>query len=168
MHVSIKWALLWSSLISSGYKSLPDIALRLKTFLGGGYNGQYSTFNLSSKLTLHRLDDVNHVEISVWSPPGLSKPTFAEAVRQTYRPTKKGETFGPPWSNHWFRVTLRIPPEWHECERVQLEWDASGEALVYSEDGQALQGASSMVWPLTSRYQRRQRPVRPQRVHHLA
>ncbi|ORX38066.1 glycosyl hydrolases family 38 N-terminal domain-domain-containing protein [Kockovaella imperatae] len=124
------------------YKNLPDVALRLNTFLGGGYNGQYSSFNLTSKLDLYRLDDKEHVRIELWSAPGLTKPIFAEASKQTYRPSAKGECFGPAWSNHWFRVTLDIPPGWRELERVQLDWDSSGEALVYSESGEAIQGLS--------------------------
>jgi len=33
----------------------------------------------------------------VWSAPKLTKPTFDEAKRQTYKPAHKGESFGPSW-----------------------------------------------------------------------
>lgn len=41
--------------------------------------------------------------MEVWHAPGRSKPTFEEAKRKHYRPLKKGERFGPSWTNHWVR-----------------------------------------------------------------
>lgn len=64
---------------------------RLNTFLGG----HFSNVNLSSVLFVHRLDGPNHVKLQVWSAPGLTKPTFEAAMRQKFRPAKKGESFGP-------------------------------------------------------------------------
>ena len=52
-----------------------------------------------------RTDDVEYVKMEVWHAPNLSKPTFKEAVRAKYKPLKKGDTFGPSWTNHW--VCLR-------------------------------------------------------------
>ena len=123
-----------------GHKDLKDVPLRLDSFIGGGYDGQYGAYNLSSKLYTHRIDDASHVQLEVWSAPGTSKPSFEEARRQTYVPAKKGDQFGPVWSNHWFKVTLSFPREWIGYERVQLEWNMEGEALVYSQNGEPLQG----------------------------
>lgn len=53
--------------------------------------------NLSALLFPHRWDDKEHVKIEVWSAPKLSKPTFEEAKKQTYKPAKKGDEFGPSW-----------------------------------------------------------------------
>jgi alpha-mannosidase len=91
-------------------------------------------------LFAERIDDSKHVSLEVWSAPGRSKPTFAEAKRQTYKPAKKGDSFGPSWTNHWFKVTLHIPKEWEEYERVQLEFDSSSEAMVFTTDGDPLHG----------------------------
>lgn len=64
---------------------------RLSTFTGG----HFSDVNLSSMLFTHRLDDAHHVKLEVWSAPGLSKPSFAEAMKQKFKPAKKGDSFGP-------------------------------------------------------------------------
>ncbi|CAD6569406.1 MAG: Glycoside hydrolase, 38 vacuolar alpha mannosidase [Tremellales sp. Tagirdzhanova-0007] len=117
-------------------KHLNDISRRLDNFTGGHYSGN----NLSALLYAHRLDDVEHVKIDVWSPPGHTKPPFAEAKRQTYKPAKKGDEFGPAWTNHWFKLTLRIPASWSEYERVQFEFDMSGEAMVFTTTGEPIHG----------------------------
>lgn len=48
--------------------------------------------------------------------------------------------FGPSWTNHWFKVVVKIPSSWQDYERVQLEFDNSGEAMVFTTDGLPLQG----------------------------
>jgi hypothetical protein len=64
---------------------------RLSTFSGG----HFSDVNLSSVLFTHRLDSSEFVKLQVWSPPGLTKPSFEEAIKQKYKPAKKGDSFGP-------------------------------------------------------------------------
>ncbi|KZT05154.1 glycoside hydrolase family 38 protein [Laetiporus sulphureus 93-53] len=102
---------------------------RLSTFNGG----HYSDVNLGSLLFIHRLDDPAYVKLQVWSAPGLSKPTFEEAMKQKFRPAKKGEQFGPSFS-------VTIPAYWEQYERVQFEFDPGCEAMIYTTDGVPLQG----------------------------
>lgn len=64
---------------------------RLDTFTGG----HFADVNLSSVLFTHRVDNSQHVKLQVWSAPGLSKPSFEEAMKQKFKPAKKGESFGP-------------------------------------------------------------------------
>jgi hypothetical protein len=64
---------------------------RLSNFTGG----HFSDVNLSSVLFTHRLDGPEFVKLQVWSAPGLTKPTFEEAMEQKYKPAKKGDLFGP-------------------------------------------------------------------------
>ena len=64
---------------------------RLGTFNGG----HFSDVNLSSMLFTHRLDDPHHVKLQVWSAPGLTKPSFKEALKQKFKAARKGESFGP-------------------------------------------------------------------------
>ncbi|EKM48419.1 uncharacterized protein PHACADRAFT_266375 [Phanerochaete carnosa HHB-10118-sp] len=64
---------------------------RLNTFVGG----HFSDVNLSSMLFTHRVDDSHRVKLEVWSAPGLSKPLFQEAMKQNFKPAKKGDSFGP-------------------------------------------------------------------------
>ncbi|EJD05282.1 glycoside hydrolase family 38 protein [Fomitiporia mediterranea MF3/22] len=109
---------------------------RLSQFTGG----HFSDVNLSSVLFTHRLDGSENVKLQVWSAPGLTKPSFEEAMKQTFRPAKKGDAFGPSWTNHWWKVTLHIPSYWEQYERVQFEFDPGCEAMVFSTDGTPLQG----------------------------
>ncbi|PCH42793.1 glycoside hydrolase family 38 protein [Wolfiporia cocos MD-104 SS10] len=109
---------------------------RLGTFNGGHYAG----VNLASVLFVHRLDGPNYVKLQVWSAPGLSKPTFEEAMKQQFKPAKKGDSFGPSWTNHWWKVSVTIPSYWEQYERVQFEFDPGCEAMIYSTDGVPLQG----------------------------
>ncbi|KAH9466505.1 hypothetical protein Pst134EB_001558 [Puccinia striiformis f. sp. tritici] len=91
----------------------------LKNFIGGDYEAQ----NLSSVLYESRDSSDSAVKLEVWSAPGLSKPTFSEAIHQKYKKISKGFKFGPSWSNHWVKATLNVPKAYHDKERVQFEFD---------------------------------------------
>lgn len=109
---------------------------RLSTFLGG----HFENVNLSSVLYIHHVDDPHNVSLQVWSAPGLTKPSFREAMKQDFKPAKKGDSFGPSWTNHWWKVTLKIPSYWQQYERVQFEFDPGCEAMIFTTDGVPLQG----------------------------
>ncbi|KAF5362894.1 hypothetical protein D9758_007045 [Tetrapyrgos nigripes] len=102
---------------------------RLGTFLGG----HFSDINLSSVLFTHRIDNQEHVQLQVWSAPGLTKPSFEEAMKQKFKSAKKGDSFGPSFS-------VTIPGYWQQYERVQFEFDPGCEAMIYTTDGTPLQG----------------------------
>ncbi len=76
------------------------------------------------------------VTLSVYSAP--DRISYEEALRGTYRPAQVGETFGPLWSTHWFKVDLTIPEAW-QGQEVHLLWDSTSEACVW-QDGQPMQG----------------------------
>jgi alpha-mannosidase len=81
-----------------------------------------------------------HVKLHVHDVPGLDRPTFKHAIAQEFRPTHVGESFGPSWSTHWFRVQLTVPSELRKKEHLELHWDTNSEGMVWSEDGHPLQG----------------------------
>ncbi|OAV97592.1 hypothetical protein PTTG_01907 [Puccinia triticina 1-1 BBBD Race 1] len=108
----------------------------LKNFVGGDYTAQ----NLTSALYEARDGSESAVKLEVWSAPKLSKPTFAEAIRQNYKKISKGFKFGPSWSNHWVKATLTVPKQYQEKERVQFEFDPGCEAMIYTAEGLPLQG----------------------------
>eukprot|EP00871_Galdieria_phlegrea_P001735 jgi/Galph1/2562/GphlegSOOS_G1192.1 len=64
---------------------------------------------------------------------------FETAKEGTFQPTKVGESFGPVWSTHWFRVAIKIP-QYMEGKEVHLIWNSNSEALAWTEDGTPLQG----------------------------
>lgn len=87
-------------------------------------------------------DDEDHVELWVYSPPDLTRPTFKEATSNEFTRTHRGEWFGPSWSTHWFRIHLRVPASLTKAEHLEFHWDANNEGLVWTEDGVPLQGLS--------------------------
>jgi alpha-mannosidase len=62
---------------------------------GNFSGGHFADVNLSSVLFTHRLDESEHVQLQRWSAPGITKPTFQEALKQDFQPAKKGESIGP-------------------------------------------------------------------------
>jgi len=80
------------------------------------------------------------VKLSVYSPPDLTRPTFEDATSHKFKPTKTGESFGPSWSTHWFKVQLTLPKDIKDKKHLEFHWDSNSEGLVWSQDGEPLQG----------------------------
>ncbi|EHA50373.1 alpha-mannosidase [Pyricularia oryzae 70-15] len=112
---------------------------RLPNFSGPG---QWEKFNLLAMLYDQKVSEPPHLSMSVWSAPGLTRPTFAEATSPSneFRPTQIGESFGPSWSTHWFKVEITLPAEMQTAEQVELHWDCNNEGTVWTADGNPLQG----------------------------
>lgn len=86
--------------------------------------------------------DDGAVKLWVWDAPDLTRPTFKEATSKSnkYRDTRVGFSFGPSWSTHWFRVEIVVPERLRKAEWLEFHWDANNEGMIWSEDGDALQG----------------------------
>ncbi|EXJ69120.1 alpha-mannosidase [Cladophialophora psammophila CBS 110553] len=110
---------------------------RLRQFTSGG---QYEKENLLAKLYHNVCDDEDHVKLSVYSPPNLTRPTFHDATSHAFRRTHRGESFGPAWATHWFRIQLTVPKNMRDGEHLEFHWDANNEGMVWTEDGNPLQG----------------------------
>ncbi|KAI8300404.1 Alpha-mannosidase [Colletotrichum sp. SAR11_59] len=104
--------------------------------------GQWEKVNLLSMLHLAVCSEPPNLQLSVWDSPGTSRPSFSEATAQTndFRKTQIGDSFGPSWSTHWFRVEIAIPEEMRQMEHLELHWDCSNEATVWTAQGEPLQG----------------------------
>ncbi|KAH8676306.1 glycosyl hydrolase family 38 domain-containing protein [Xylariales sp. PMI_506] len=103
-------------------------------------SGQWENHNLLAMMYEGKASGAPHVQIWTWAAPGLSRPTFEEAMKGEYRPTGVGEAFGPSWSTHWFRVVIKVPKDLLDKEHLELQWDANNEGLIWTEDGKPLQG----------------------------
>ncbi|KAJ6573329.1 glycoside hydrolase family 38 protein [Mycena sp. CBHHK59/15] len=122
---------------SSGAKWIKNLTQdRIGQFNGG----HFGDVNLGAVLFTRKEDGKDFVDLKVWSAPGLSKPTFAEAMKQDFKEAHKGDSFGPSCTNHWWKVTLRIPASFAQYERVQFEFDPGCEAMIFDTDGTPLQG----------------------------
>jgi alpha-mannosidase len=110
---------------------------RLKQFVDAG---QYREQGLVGKLNEAVASGTDWVELSVYSPPNLTRPLFHEATSHAFHPTKVGEAFGPAWSTHWFRIQLTVPKHMLEKEHLEFVWDADNEGLIWTEDGHTVHG----------------------------
>ncbi|KAL2161498.1 hypothetical protein VTH06DRAFT_8060 [Thermothelomyces fergusii] len=102
--------------------------------------GQYENQNLLAMMKEAVVSGEPHVQLSVWHAPGQTRPTFEEATSQKFTKTRVGESFGPSWTTHWFRVVLRVPEELRDKRLLEFHWDANNEGMVWNEDGHPLQG----------------------------
>jgi alpha-mannosidase len=66
-------------------------------------------------------------KVSLYASPSELK------TLDSWKPCAIGDSFGPSWSTHWFRVVIRIPPcaDGRECHLV---WDSDSEAAIYMTD----------------------------------
>lgn len=87
-----------------------------------------------------RASGEEYIKLSVYSPPDLSRPTFKEATSNKFKETKVGAAFGPSWSTHWFKVQLTVPSNLLKKALLELHWDANNEGLIWTEEGEPLQG----------------------------
>ncbi|KAF2151705.1 glycoside hydrolase family 38 protein [Myriangium duriaei CBS 260.36] len=110
---------------------------RLRQFTDGG---QYRGQGLLPKIEEARVSGDPHIKLEVYSPPDQSRPSFKDATSHEFKPTRKGESFGPSWTTHWFRVHLKVPSELRDKNHLELHWDAGNEGLVWSEKGDPIQG----------------------------
>jgi alpha-mannosidase len=116
-----------------------DISLgRLDSHLSP--ESHFSPDALSSRLWLVKSPCTTIESYSV--PKGSPNPTFDQAMHFPFSPASIGQSFGPSWTTHWFRLTLVIPPEWKTNldYPLMLEWDSGSEAMVWSQAGEPLQG----------------------------
>ncbi|KAF9158517.1 Glycoside hydrolase, 38 vacuolar alpha mannosidase [Actinomortierella ambigua] len=99
----------------------------------------FKDVNLTAYLYSHRSKEAI-TDLSVYSVPELKRIPFKDAIAsKAYTPTKVGESFGPTWSTHWFKLSIDVPKEW-AGQPVELLWDSNSEAMVWSTNGIPLQG----------------------------
>lgn len=118
---------------------------RIRQFTARG--GQYGNLNLAHYFDRTRIDFPSFIKLEVYSVPDLARPSFKEAMKQAegqWKPAHKGDWFGPSWSTHWFRISVRIPSDWPEkySELPIFDFDSSDEGFWYTTDGEPLRGLS--------------------------
>lgn len=96
---------------------------------------QWKDINLRS--VLYKAKHPDNVSLEVYSAPDLSRPSFKTATKETFKPAKVGESFGPSWTTHWFRVTIDVPKY---GDKLEFHWDANSEGMIYTEDGEPVHG----------------------------
>ncbi|CAG8553501.1 2475_t:CDS:10 [Acaulospora morrowiae] len=99
----------------------------------------FTDLNLRSSLYQKCTNSEKYVQLSVYKVPDLKRISFEEAVKGTYKPAKRGDSFGPSWSTHWFHIHVTVPDDWKHDE-VQFIWDANNEGMIWSTEGVPIQG----------------------------
>ncbi|XP_077998328.1 alpha-mannosidase 2C1-like isoform X2 [Glandiceps talaboti] len=103
---------------------------RAEKFISSCY---FTDVNLHGRLYPEKLPLTN---IKHFAAP--DRIPYQEAVTQTFKDAKTGQSFGPVWSTHWFKVDISVPEKWQGRE-VRLVWNSGSEAMVW-QDGEPLQG----------------------------
>lgn len=109
-------------------------SLRKDRLAGFISKDQWKGINLLSVLYKKRYNDV---QIEVHSAQNLDRPSFQAATANNFKPTAVGESFGPSWSTHWFRITIDIPQ--YE-DSLEFHWDSNSEGMIWTEDGEPVHG----------------------------
>ncbi|KAG7162125.1 alpha-mannosidase 2C1-like isoform X2 [Homarus americanus] len=103
---------------------------------------QFRDVNLRGKLYpfSKEIDCLSH-----WCVPGgeaaWEQWPFKQVITQDFKPTSVGKAFGPLWSTHWFRIEVKVPDSW-KGQQVWLQWNSQAEAMLWSRNGEPLQGMS--------------------------
>lgn len=128
---------------------------RLRLFTA---EGEYKALNLPNFYNRKTVSGAPHISLEVYSVPKNARPLFKEAVPTAkWRPTERGESFGPSWTTHWFRIEIQVPAEWADEEQVIFKWDAGNEGCIYHEDGTivvGLSGAERREWIVPEKWQK--------------
>ncbi|CAG8578871.1 16816_t:CDS:10, partial [Acaulospora colombiana] len=111
----------------------------------------FTDVNLRSSLYVKRTGSEKYIQLLVYKVPSLKRISFEEAVKGNYEPAKRGDTFGPSWSTHWFHVHVTIPEDWKH-EEVQFVWDANNEGMevIAAESNMSLRVAPRVARNLNS------------------
>ncbi|KAF2099330.1 hypothetical protein NA57DRAFT_37910 [Rhizodiscina lignyota] len=110
---------------------------RLRQFTDGG---QYYAQGLMDKIVEAKASGDDHVKLQVYSPKGQSRPSFKEATSNKFQSTHVGESFGPSWSTHWFKVQIAVPSQLRKHEHIEFHWDSNSEAMIWTEKGDVVHG----------------------------
>jgi alpha-mannosidase len=83
--------------------------------------------------------------VEFYSPPfmGVNQTdfySFAYVMEHAeWKPASIGQSFGPSWSTHWFKVNIVIPNDF-AGEEVHFIWDNNCEGMIFDQNGMPIQG----------------------------
>ncbi|KAH6691636.1 glycosyl hydrolase family 38 domain-containing protein [Plectosphaerella plurivora] len=111
---------------------------RIKNFYSGG---QYEKQNLLAMMNEGVASGEPAVQLHVFDVKDIAdRPSFDQAMKGEFVKAHVGQSFGPSWSTHWFKVDITVPKELLDKELLELHWDANNEGLIWNEQGHPLQG----------------------------
>nr|CAG4651772.1 EOG090X04YD [Triops cancriformis] len=122
---------------ASMHKNLRTTVERIEKFVSPLY---FTDVNLYGKLysATAKLDGIFHSSSSKQDWKTIS---FKDVSTDEFTPIKIGDSFGPTWSTHWFKLVVSIPEKWVGKE-IHLCWNSSAEAMLWDAEGNALQAYS--------------------------
>jgi alpha-mannosidase len=95
--------------------------------------------HVSLPSALYHSETIDPSSLQVFRSP--KRLAFSEAVRQHFTDCQIGAAIGPAWSTAWFKVVFHVPARC--CEReLHFRWASGCEAMVWSDEGRAIQGLS--------------------------
>ena len=88
---------------------------------------------------LYHSESVKPSSLHVFYTP--HRLAFSDAVRQDFTECQLGACIGPAWTTAWFKVGFHIPAQYSGRE-LHFRWASGCEAMVWSNEGHAIQGLS--------------------------
>lgn len=153
------------------YKNEHITKSRLNVFLGWEHFnpvGNVPPGRMSQNLCGHLWNSNTRDAITLTSTP-LSAPLTADHLTKShldslpFKPATIGDSFGPAFTSHLFRLDIVVPPEM-AGHPVHLLWDCNAEGMVLSDHGIPIQGlVGGNHWA-----RRADSPLFPSRPGHLA
>ncbi|XP_068248208.1 alpha-mannosidase 2C1-like [Palaemon carinicauda] len=124
---------------ASIHKNLKTTLPRINNYIS---SNRFREVNLVGRL----YPDSRPITLSHWALPGgegaWQSWSFDDVIKQEFTPVSIGDSFGPTWTTHWFKLEFEVPEEWKGKE-VRIRWGTNSEATVWSHDGHVLQGLST-------------------------
>eukprot|EP01084_Bolivina_argentea_P045267 83332_1 len=128
-----------SAAFTQHYKLLCISIDRLSKFLD---NNHWTDVNMSTKRLYY--DKCPPTNIQVYSPKHTqneTRPLFSTIMQEAkWDECKIGQSFGPSWSTHWFKLTLKPKDTWNKNKEIHLLWNSNSEATLWNKNGKCLQG----------------------------
>jgi alpha-mannosidase len=91
---------------------------------------------------LPRFIYTEHVPLTIRGATSAEQVPFTQVKDLKLRPFQEGDTWGSKWSSAWFRLEGEVPKAW--AGRQVVAWlQFGGEACVFSEAGEPLQGLTN-------------------------
>ena len=91
---------------------------------------------------LPRFIYTEHMPLTIRGATSAEQVPFAQVKGLKLRPFQEGDTWGSKWGSAWFRLEGKVPKAW--AGRQVVAWlQFGGEACVFSEAGEPLQGLTN-------------------------
>eukprot|EP01083_Nonionella_stella_P076244 207669_1 len=116
-------------------------------------NKLWTDANLSKKRLYYEKCPPLSMEVYSPDPAVELRPLFKTVMNECkFQPCAIGESFGPSWASHWFKLILKPKETWDANGEIHLLWNSNTEATLWSADGICMQGLTAGTDQIRAEY----------------